>query len=1017
LKSSNSCRRSRLFVRWLFDSCLLVAIAATCFAPPASAVDPNRTVSQYIRDRWGAEKGFPTGPVYAITQTTDGYLWIGTEAGLVRFDGLSFRLIQSARPTQLEQSLGQALGVTAGDSGDLWIRLRGLNLLRYRDGRFFEAPPDLNEEGAATTVAIRAGNGELIFATRRNGLLVLSGGKLKKLVVTESLPVSPVISLARTANGDVWMGTRDAGLARFSAGQVTSIAKGLPDLKINCLLADGNGSLWIGTDSGIVRWNGSEIASDGVPAPLQHSKTFAMIQDRDGNVWAGTEQGLFRINAKGISRLSTAPGEAITALFEDRDGDLWMGSENGIERLRDSVFATYSVAEGLPAENNGPVYADQQNRTWFAPQSGGLYSLRDGKVASLNQAGLTSDIVYSIAGRNGELWIGRQHGGLTHLVASGESFIAKTYTTADGLAQNTVFAVSVSRDGTVWAGTLSGGVSRFRDGRFTNFTTADGLASNTISSIFEAADGTMWFATPNGLSALSKDRWRTYAVHDGLSSENVNCLFEDSAGTLWIGTLGGLAFLRSGRIQIPPASDAALREEIFGIAQDKNGSLWIATANHVLRVNRNGLPGGAPGTGAVREYELADGLRSLTGVKRHRSVVADPFGGIWLSTTRGLSVVDPTRIIGRAVPAIVHIQALSADGDSIPLGGRVRIPPGHLRITLDYSGISLAIPERTLFRYTLEGFDHGWSRPATAREAVYTNLGPGPYRFRVVAGNLDRVFDSQEATLAFEIEPMFWQTWWFLIAALVLSAFVVVVFVRLRMLSVARQMNLRFEERLAERTRIAQELHDTLLQGFLSVSMQLDVAADRLPEDSPVKQPLNRIRALIGRVINEARGALQDLRSSSSNDSPDLEHAFSQIQQELKIYQDVSFRVVVEGKPRPLHSVLRDEVYRIGREALVNAFRHSHATNIEVELEYAPKRFRVLVRDNGCGIDPLVIQSGRKGHWGLPGMRERAERIGASVRVWSGATSGTEVELSVPSDVAFKSMPRRRPRDWFLRKE
>lgn len=420
------------------------------------------------------------------------------------------------------------------------------------------------------------------------GLLTLRQGKLEKLAAPESMPVSPVISLAATPDGDDWLGTRDVGLVRLRNGQPTSFTTGLPDLKINCLLPVAAG-LWI-DHNGIVLWNGSEITKDGVPPPLQHSKTLAMIQDHDANIWIATAQGLFRVNAKGISRLSAEPGADVTALFEDREGNVWIGSANGIERLRDSVFATYSVPEGL-SENNGPVYVDPQNRTWFAPENGGLYSLSNGKTASVTAAGLDRDIVYSIAGNSGGLWIGRQGGGLTHLLPNGESLNSKTYTTADGLAQNTVLAVSIGRDGTVWAGTLNGGVSRFHDGRFTTLMSTNGLASNTVSSILEAADGAVWFATPNGLSSLRTAGgafvWRTYTVGDGLPSDNANCLFEDSTGTLWIGTLGGLAFLRDGRIQLPTPAEAPLREQIFGIAEDQPGSLWITTANHVLRVNRN----------------------------------------------------------------------------------------------------------------------------------------------------------------------------------------------------------------------------------------------------------------------------------------------------------------------------------------------------------------------------------------------------------------------------------------------
>jgi signal transduction histidine kinase len=335
----------------------------------------------------------------------------------------------------------------------------------------------------------------------------------------------------------------------------------------------------------------------------------------------------------------------------------------------------------------------------------------------------------------------------------------------------------------------------------------------------------------------------------------------------------------------------------------------------------------------------------------------------------------------------------------------VKIPAGRQRITLGYAGLSLSVPERVRFRYSLDSFDRGWSEPTAAREAVYTNLGPGPYRFRVVASNADGIWNSDAATIDFEIEPVFWQTWWFRLSALLACILGTLVLYRLRVHQVAKGLNLRFEERLAERTRIAQELHDTLLQGFLSASMQLHVAVDRLPEDSPTKPPLSHILQLMGRVIEEGRNAVRGLRSSPSG-SHDLEQAFSLIRQELAIEGEIDFRVIVEGRPQPLHPIIRDEVYRIGREAVVNAFRHSGAARIEVEVEYAVKQFRVLVRDNGRGMDSQVLQAGREGHWGLPGMRERAETIGARLHVWSSAISGTEVELSVPGHIAFRSVKK-----------
>jgi signal transduction histidine kinase len=603
---------------------------------------------------------------------------------------------------------------------------------------------------------------------------------------------------------------------------------------------------------------------------------------------------------------------------------------------------------------------------------------------------------------------------LTRLRLEAGSFQTDTYTQADGLAQNSVYAVHQNRDGTVWAGTLSGGVSKFDGGRFTTYTAANGLASNTVASILEGSDGTMWFATPNGLNSLSEDRWQTHTVRDGLPAENVNCLLEDSTGVLWAGTAAGLAFGGPSGFQVPSEAPASLRGQILGLAEDKNGALWIAASNRVLWVNRDKLMSGALADEDVREYGLADGLHSVEGVKRHRSVVADELGQIWFSMNRGLSIVDPARLERSGAPAIVQIQAITADETTIDMRGPVRVPAGRQRVTFGFAGLSLSVPERVRFRYRLDGFDRDWSAPTAIREAIYTNLSPGSYRFRVMASNVDGVWSGAEGVIPFEIDPAFWQAWWFQLGVLLTCILGIVALYRLRLHHLTRQLNVRFEERLAERVRIAQELHDTLLQGFLSASMQLHVAADALPADSAAKTSLNRVLQLMGRVIEEGRNAVRGLRSSQA-DSLDLERAFSRIKDELAIHDEVAFRVVVEGRRRALHPIFRDEVYRIGREAVVNAFRHSQARNVEVEIGYAAKQFRFLVRDNGRGIDPKVLQSGREGHWGLPGMRERAERIGGQLSVWSRAAAGTEVELTVPSHLAFQARPANGPASWLSR--
>lgn len=1020
----------------------MAGLVLLCCASLSQALDPARVLSQYMREHWGSEKGFDAGSVTALAQTSDGYLWIGTDKGLIRFDGTSFRTFPLASPTAFP--IGPVQALTSDTQGNLWILLQSTKILHYRDGKF-ELGRELAEFGI--TSLINRSDGSVLFASLAYGPLTYHAGKFEMAsphagqansapgateVTTDELssrlswatgvtphrfaePNSAVISLAETLDGTVWLGTRDKGLFYMSGSGVVAVPTGISGASINCLLASKNHDLWIGTDKGVLRWNGAKVSSANVPLALRHLNVLSMLRDRDSNIWLGTAGGLIRVNADRVSVDAGNPRTpgAVTALFEDREGNLWAGGPAGIERLRDSTFVTYSAA-GLQPESSGPVYVDHNERVWFAPFEGGLHWLRGEQSGSVTSDRLSEDVVYSIAGGRDELWIGRQQGGLTRLRYVGGSLTTKTYTEADGLGQNSVYSVFQARDGTVWAGTLSAGVSEFTNSHFTTYTTSSGLTSDTVTSIAETSGGTMWFATPNGLNSLSAGHWRALGVREGLPSQTINCLLTDSADLLWIGTASGLAYVISGQIQLPTAVPASLREQILGIAEDKLGWLWISTSNRVLRVKRDKLLSNSVGEADIREYGLEDGLHGTEGVKRQQSVFADTRGKIWFSMNRGISVVDPSRAISSSAPAMLHIEEVSSDGSPVLLNGPVQLAGGNRRMTFAYSALSLSVPERIRYRYKLEGVDEGWSRPVADRQVTYNNLSSGAYRFRVLASNSDGLWNGAESGVSFKIQPAYWQTWWFRLSGLLACVLAIVLFVRLRMRALAAQMNMRFEERLAERTRIAQELHDTLLQGFMSASMQLHVADDRLPADSPAKPLLGRVLQLMGRVIDEGRNTVRGLRSSDIV-RQNLEEEFSRIQKDLAISTQSEFRVIVEGAPRQLRPIIHDEVYYIGREALANAFRHSGATEVVVEIEYTTAHLRILVQDNGCGVDPQVLNSGRDGHWGLSGMRERAERIGGKLRVLSMASAGTEIHLSVPSRLAFEPEFSSRPNLWFSR--
>ena len=1019
LSTNSNTSRNPGRLAWRLLRLAVAGLAFVCHSVSVFAIDPNRTLSQYIHKSWGTEKGFPGGSVTSIAQTPDGYLWIGTDRGIIRFDGINFHIFEAGPATS---TFGPVRKLLVDGEGTLWILLQNTKLLRYRDGTFNLVRGEA--ENGITALGEGAGN-VVLLSSLAMGVLAYKDGSFvhasgEALAPSQNAyqtaadfswstsiaphrliePTAAVISLGATTDGKIWLGRQDRGLLVLDGGAVHTVAPELRNLRVNCFLSIENHKLWIGTNQGVLLWNGVGLTREGIPSSLREVEVLSMIRDRDSNTWVGTTQTLVRIDETGVSSLAQetgSPESRVTALFEDREGDLWIGGVQHLERLRDSAFVTYS----LPGKQGaGALYVDPNDYTWIAPAEGGLWRLKSGQFEGIGTAGIAGDVVYSIAraGRDG-LWIGRQHGGLTRLQYVNGGLIAKTYTQHDGLAQNSVYSVLESRDGTVWAGTLTGGVSEMKDAHFTNHTTENGLASNTVSSITESADGTIWFGTPGGLTEKSTNGWRTYREVDGLPSADINCVFQDSSGMIWIGTAEGLAIFSAGQIHTLAGVPESLHEPIFGVAEDQNGWLWITTADHILQVKRPASNDQA--SPEVREYGIADGLTGTEGVKRDRSLVGDSHGRIWFSTNRGLSVVNPARGTVNPMPALIQINAVLADGIPLDLRTSPTVPKGREKITFRFVGLSLANEERVRYRYKLDDFDKNWSEPDAAREVTYNVLAPGPYRFRVVASNSDGAWNGAEASVDFKVEPQLWQTWFFRLAAVLCAGLMALIVYRLRMQQVTRLLSVRFEERLAERTRVAQDLHDTLLQGIYSASLHFDLANNRVSENSPAKPSIERGIDLLGQVSREGRKALRSLRSRQTS-SEGLEQALSLLPKEFALPENIEFVVATDGQPRVLRPLVRDEAYLIAREAVINAFRHAQASKIEVEVGYGSRHLRVMVRDNGRGIDSQLLRTGREGHWGLPGMRERAEKIGGKLSVLSAVDAGTEIELSVPGTRAFQ---------------
>lgn len=968
------------------------------------------------RSIWDHASGFFGGHVYSMTQTPDGYLWFGTSNGLIRYDGLHFEFIRKVNSNDL--SFGFVPNVLADVSGRLWASDDFTRLFQFEAGLLKGPLPDNSRHDYAVSAANKTFDGWLLFASELQGVVDYRHGERRVLLDPRAVP-GPPTAAAQSEDGTIWIGTAEKGLFEFSPEKGESSLLQVPDLRnkrINCLLPLVNAGLLVGTKEGlyISRDNHSFIE---VRPTLGHNEVLALASGRKGRIWIGTEGRVFEaeikdIDAQGrirpIEQLAVSDNRPVTALFEDRDGNLWIGEPERIERYQDDAFITYQSSQGLPCIDCGAIHVDSHQGVWFAPPEGGLFRLWNGRVQSIEIAGLNKDIVYSLTGEAGDLWVARRNGGLTRLTVDGPNVRASQALQQSETIQDAVSSVYLEPNGTVWAGTVHRGLSRLLNGKWHTFTKKDDLPSDNISVITGSKSGVIFAGTPDGLAELKNDKWIRYNTHDGMPPGAIQSLFLDGSDTLWIGTARGIAFLQSGVVHVPLGAPAALYGDILGIAE-KNGWLWIATSDHMLRVRCSALLKQLYADGDYREFGVIDGLPGVEGVRRSPSVKLDDRGNIWFSLKGGISFLPGSAFADPEFPVTTRIEGMLVDGNRVATGDHIRIPSGQHRLTFQYAGINVSEPDEVRYHYRLSNVDSSWSEATPLREVDFTNVAPGRFEFQVAASNPDGVWNSNGAAIAFEVEPSMLQTRWFQAASIGILALLALAVYRMRIQQLHRQFNIGLEARVNERTRIARDLHDTLLQTLHGLMFQFQAVRNLLP-----RRPEEATRSLddaIGeteKALAESRDAIQGLRSGAIAQD-NLADLLTITMQELASSADGQipiFDLIEEGERRSLSSAAKDEICRVAVEVLRNSFRHSKATRIEAEIRHDNQMLRLRIRDNGSGIDPLVLkEGGRPGHWGLRGIRERAERIGSQVDFWSESGAGTEVQLSVPAAIAY-GVPR-----------
>lgn len=959
------------------------ALCAACaIAAPLLALDPQTPLDRYSRQTWSIESGLPQNTVHSIVQTRDGYLWLATEGGLVRFDGMNFQVFDAQNTPGLKSN--DILSLAVGRDGALWIGTAD-GIARLHNSKF----------SAFTTADGLPSNSIWSLCQTRSGTLVaLTAGGLARYTGArfETLPgeASSVGAIAEGAHGVFWMATAN-GLQELFQGRPVKAPR-FSDRSIQALYADRSGRLWIGTADGLSVYENGRIRTyrkkDGLPG----NRIAAIYQDREGVIWVSTDGGIARIEGQGIEPLPANnffAANLVLCFFEDREGDLWMGTDSGgLAVLRESKFFTYGTREGLSGEFTRCVFQDNKGTIWVGTDSG-LDRFHNGKFSAITAADcLSSNVVFSLSeNARGDLLAGTPDG--LNIIHNGEISVL---TQADGLADNFVRSIYKDRDGSVWVGTRAG-LTHISGSNFKTYTTSDGLGGTLVGALLRDMNGTLWIGTQHGLSSFSRGKFRTYTTDDGLSSNIVTALEADTAGSLWIGTeQGGLNRMKDGHIFAYPAK-LGLPAVIYSILEGSTGDLWLSSPSGIFRVNKKALADFAAGratTVNVTQYGTADGLAvtECTG-GAHPEAWKMKDGSLWFATPKGVAVLTANRMKPNPLRPLVSIESAEIDGRTYAPASLGNIPAGRSRFSFTYAGLSFVSPHKVRYRYKLVGFDRNWIDAGTRRVAYYTNIPPGSYRFRVMACNNDGVWNRQGASLVFHLEPHFYQTRWFDLLVLLAAGLLCYLAYSWRV----RQVKARFNAVLAERSRIAREIHDTLAQGFIGVSVHLEVAASELPESAEMsRKQLETARELVRDSIAEARRSIWQLRSPGPAEEGLASRLSGFIQQAAsKAASKLEFRV--SGTHRPLPPKMENELLKIGEEAVVNAIRHAEAKNIRVDLIFEPKRVRMMIADDGRGFLWGRNGSVPDGHFGLQGMRERAEQIEAELLITSEPGTGTQISV------------------------
>ena len=959
--------RHPLPLRFGWPRMTIVATLVSCvtcvllMAGTVHALDPNKRVTQYIHTAWRTQDGSLPAGMYHIAQTSDGFLWfLSLPADIYRFDGVRFLPWRLPAGVPIDRSMN----IFADHAGGLWV-LGPRDIVRLKGAAVSSHFP---LEGGMFQSVSEAPDGSLwVLGGNSDAPLCHVTDSVKCFGKADGIPISDIQSVLADGNGGFWLGGRAGGLVHWHAGisekynvgnEVFSLARG-PD-----------GTLWVGM-SGEGPGGGLQQLREGAVKPFV-TPTFngtnfdigTLMFDHDGNLWVGTiGKGLLRIRGNAVEHYDHTnglSGDSVYALFEDREGIVWVGTTSGIDGFRDPPVVTFSQVEGLGKDLPAGVLASRDGTIWVA-NAGSLDHIVNGNVSSIRAGkGLPGNqVTRLLEDRAGNLWVGVDDG--LYLFKDGRF---RRLPEPNHQPLGMVIGLIEDIDGNIWA-ECRGKPQKLV--RIRDFQVREVFPAPQVPPAWMLApdpNGGIWIATREGdLVQFHQGVQRRFPLNSNAKNPAPHEILAQADSSVLAAFDEGLVGFREGKVQRMTTKNGLPCDFVISLIQDKEKRWWLYTRCGVIEFSDSELQRWWTDPEAVlqiRVFDTLDGAQPNVGSFNHAA--CSPDGRVWFASGIVVQVVDPSSLSAKALPAVTYIESATVDRKSLQAVDNLKLSPHPRDLQIDYTSPTFLIPQKVKFRYRLDGYERDWHEAGTRRQAFYTDLPPGKYSFRVVASNSDGVWNDSAAKLDLSVTPAYYQTNWFrALCAFIFLALLWAAY-QWRVRQMQHQFDMTLEARVGERTRIARELHDTLLQSAHGVLLRFQTVSQLLP-DRPMeaKEKLDNAIDQTANFITEARDEVQGLRDSTVQ-SNDLAMAISTLGEELTTDSTdhrPAFRVAVEGEARNLHPILRDEIYKIAAEALRNAFRHSCARRVEVEIRYDNEQFRLRIRDDGKGIDPEVLEARR----------------------------------------------------------